>query len=103
MARLPRTSRSRPAKAQSRTLPFLLLGQAAIVLREHWRTVPQADRARLAELLKASRGRPANLTPHQRSDLTAIMKRVDMGGLTRDLAPLASRRALGKHGPMRRG
>lgn len=76
---------------RTKTLTLALLGQAAAVLRDHWQQVPAADRARLSELLKASKGRPANLTPHQRQELAAILKRIDVGRLGRDLAPIATR------------
>lgn len=88
--------RLKPGKKPSRGLAagpvrWALLGQAAIVLRDHWQQVPAHDRARLAELLKASKGRPANLTPKQRDELTAILRRFDVMKLGRDLAPIATR------------
>jgi hypothetical protein len=104
MARLSRHARSiSPSKRSTtaRTFHFMLLGQAVVVLRDHWQSIPAADRARLTELVKASRGRPMHLTPHQRSELSAIVKRVDLPGLSRDLAPLAARRAT-RRGPLRR-
>ncbi|MDO9355869.1 MAG: hypothetical protein Q7T55_19380, partial [Solirubrobacteraceae bacterium] len=84
MARLTRSSRSHSALG-GRALPLMLLGQAAVVLRDHWKRISAADRARLAGLLKASKGRPANLTPQQRTELAAIIKRADIAGLGRDL------------------
>lgn len=105
MARLSRHARSvgRPRSAvTSRTLPFLLLGQAAFILRDHWRSLPGADRDRLAQLLKASGGRPMNLTPQQRTELANIVKRSDIPALARDLTPLASRRPSARRGPLRR-
>jgi hypothetical protein len=88
MARLSRSSRSR---FSARTLPWALAGQAALVLRDHWRSVSPADRARLAELVKQSKGRPMHLTPQQRQEVTNIIKRADIPGLGRDLAPIATR------------
>lgn len=105
MARLSRHSRSvgrSGSPVTSRTLPFLLLGQAAMILRDHWRSLPASDRERLAQLLKASGGRPMNLTPHQRTELSNIVKRSNITGLARDLSPLASRRVGGRRGPLRR-
>lgn len=107
MARLSRHSRfvgrSSHGPLSSRTLPFLLLGQAAIILRDHWRTLPAADRDRLAQLLKASGGRPMNLTPSQRAEIASIVKRANIPALARDLTPLAAtRRAAGRRGPLRR-
>lgn len=106
MARLSRHSRSvarSRSTVTSRTLPFLLLGQAAIILRDHWRTLPAADRDRLAQLLKASGGRPMHLTPQQRTELSNIVKRANIPALARDLTPLAAtRRATARRGPLRR-
>ncbi len=105
MARLSRSSRSvgrtSHKSTTSRAFHFVLLGQAAVVLRDHWQTIPVADRSRLTELLKASRGRPMHLTPQQRNELAAIIKRANFAGLGRDLAPLAARRAV-RRGPLRR-
>lgn len=98
MARLSRLSRTR----SPRVLPWVLLGQAAIVLKDHWQAISSKDRARLAELLKASKGRPLHLTPQQRSELSAILRRADIPGLGRDLAPIASRRALNRRKGLRR-
>lgn len=99
MARLSRLTRSRHS---SRVLPWVLLAQAASVLRDHWQGLSTKDRARLAELLRASRGRPLNLTPQQRNELTAILRRADIPGLGRDLAPIASRRKLNRRKGLRR-
>ena len=105
MARLSRhtrsVGRSKPKSATARTFHFMLLGQAVVVLRDHWQSIPAADRARLTELVKASKGRPMHLTPQQRTELTAIVKRADIPGLSRDLAPLAARRNM-RRGPLRR-
>lgn len=103
MARLSRKTRSQTTFGAARALPWLMLGQAAVVLRDHWNRVSPDDRARLAHLLKASKGRPMNLTPHQREELTAILKRLDVMGLSRDVAPIVTRRVTGRRGPLRRG
>lgn len=104
MARLSRNARfvgRSKASTTARTFHFVLLGQAVVVLRDHWQSVSAADRARLATLVKASRGRPMHLTPQQRNELAAIVRRVDLPGLSRDLAPLAARQAT-RRGPLRR-
>ena len=106
MARFSRHARSlgRPSKqsATARTFHFMLLGQAMVVLRDHWQSIPASDRARLAELVRASRGRPMHLTPQQRNELALIVKRVDLPGLSRDLAPLAASQRATRRGPLRR-
>lgn len=85
-------ARKTPAKPSlAKPVKLALFGQAAIVLRDHWQQIPAADRARLTELLKASKGRPGKLTPRQRDELAAIVKRVDVMAISRDLAPIATR------------
>ncbi len=103
MSRFTRSHRSRNRSVGSRTLPWVLVGQAAVVLRDHWKRVSPADRARLAELVKASKGRPMHLTPQQRTEISNIVKRADIPGLGRDLAPLAGRHAGRRRAPLRRG
>lgn len=74
-----------------------------MILRDHWRTLPAADRDRLGQLLKASGGRPMNLTPQQRAEIADIVKRANIPALARDLTPLAAtRRVTGRRGPLRR-
>lgn len=101
MARLTRSSRHRSLSA--RVLPWTVFAQGAMVLRDHWKRISPADRARLTELLKASRGRPMHLTPQQRTELTNIVKRADLPGLGRDLAPIAGRQTGRRRTPLRRG
>lgn len=71
--------------------PIALLAQAAMVARDHWNEVSPRDRAELTRLLRASRGRPANLTARERADLRRLVGRLDLPGLGRDLAPLAAK------------
>lgn len=75
----------------AKPIKWALFGQAAIVLRDHWQQVPVHDRERLTELLKASKGRPSALTPKQRDELSAIVRRFDVKSLGRDLAPIATK------------
>lgn len=79
-----------------------MIGQAAMVARDHWQKMDAADRQRATELVKQSKLRPSGLTPDQRKELTDIVKRADLKRLGRDLAPVAARRAVGSKGMFRR-
>lgn len=75
----------------AKPIRWALFAQAAVVLRDHWQQIPAHERDRLAELLKASKGRPGNLTPGQRDELTSIVKAIDLIAIGRDLAPIATK------------
>jgi len=81
-----------------RAIPWMLLGQAALIVRDHWRDLPEVDRARVTELAKKSKGRPTGLTAAERSELSEIARRADLKKLGRDLGPLAAKRALAGKG-----
>jgi hypothetical protein len=46
------------------------------------------DRARLARLVRQSRGRPGNLTERERRELLAIVAELDLMGVARELSSL---------------
>ena len=56
----------------------LTLGQVAVVLRRHWRTIPAEKRERLAHLLRKSRGRLSNLTAEERGELRRLARQLDL-------------------------
>jgi hypothetical protein len=69
----------------------MIVLQAAMAAGEHWRDLPEADRRRLRELLAKSRGRPSNLSRRERDELRALVRRVDVPGFARRMAPLGRR------------
>lgn len=62
--------------------------------REHWSELPPRDRARLQELLKASKGRPDKLTQSERDELVGLARRIDAVGFAKRVAPLLGATAL---------
>jgi len=72
--------------ARIRTLPWLLVLRGAQVVWTHLQDdlTPQ-DRARLARLVRTP---PHRLTPAERTELRAIVGKVDLGRLGRDLTKL---------------
>jgi hypothetical protein len=74
--------------ARLRTVPWVFLLQAGAVLRSHWRSLSRKDRTRVTTLLRTSRGRPGNLSAKEREELRALVGKLDLKAIARDLAPL---------------
>jgi hypothetical protein len=76
-----------PARlSRVRTIPWLLVLRAAQLIWVHLRDdLNPHDRRRLGALVRTP---PHRLTPQERSDLRAIVRKVDLTGLGRDLALL---------------
>jgi hypothetical protein len=72
-------------------LPWLLMLQAAVVLGKRWSALSAKDRARLARLLRQSRGRARNLSVRERLELRRLSRKLDIQGASRELLPLMRR------------
>ncbi len=72
-------------------LPWLLLLQAAVVLGKRWSALSAKDRARLARLLRQSKGRTGNLSVRERLELRRLARKLDIQGASRELLPLMRR------------
>jgi hypothetical protein len=75
-------------RSRLRALPWAALLQVAIVLRARWQTLSSKDRARLTELLRESQGRLGNLSSRQRDELRKLVRKLDLKGTFRELAPI---------------
>ena len=74
--------------ARLRAIPWLLLFEVARGVHSHvMDTLSPAERRRVAEILRKSRGMPQNVTPKEREDLRRIAGKLDFKRLGRDLAP----------------
>lgn len=73
---------------KARALPWIVLLESAVAVREHWMRLSAADRARVTKLLKKSGGRPGNLTTREREELKKLARKLDPAGLGRRLLPL---------------
>jgi hypothetical protein len=60
--------------------------QVASVTREHWRSLPREDRARLQGLLRHSRGKPSNLSKSERRELRSLVGALQLPRLARESA-----------------
>ena len=79
-----------PARlSRLRSIPWLLVLRAAQLVWTHLRDdLSPQDRTRLGRLVRTP---PHRLTPQERSDLRAIVRKVDLSGLGRDIAGLRGR------------
>jgi hypothetical protein len=75
-----------------RKVPWLLVFEAAMMLRSRWKTLPPDDRARLTWLARKSRGNPMALTPSERADFRRIAGGLDLFGMAREFGPMTRRR-----------
>jgi hypothetical protein len=69
-------------------LPWLVLLQAGAVLGKRWSALSAKDRARLARLVRQSRGRVGNLSVKDRLELRRLSRKLDLKGAGRELLPL---------------
>ena len=85
------------AKIPIKGASWLLVMQAAMAAREHWGVLSRGERSDLARLLRTTRGRPANLTDREKSELKRLVGKLDLPGLGKEFLPFAS-----NHGGRRR-
>jgi hypothetical protein len=86
IAAVSRRSADRKSKLDS--VPWALAAQAGFVLARRWRSLPAKDRARLRRLVRDSGGRPSSLSVKQRLELRRLVRKLDLGGLGRELLAL---------------
>jgi hypothetical protein len=75
-----------------RALPWVAIAQGTMVLARRWRALSAKDRARLGRLVRSSAGRPSNLDAKERAQLRAILAKLDLAGVGRELSTLPRRR-----------
>lgn len=77
-----------------KAVPWMLLLEAAMIMRTHWGRLDDKDRRELSRIVKKSHGNPRNLTKNERNELARIMRRLDLITAGRKLMPF--------HGGVRR-
>jgi len=83
---------SRLRFARLRAVPWLLLFEVARGVQSHvMETLSPADRRRVAEILRTSKGNPQKVTPRERAELRRIAGKLDLKRLARDLVPAVAR------------
>jgi hypothetical protein len=60
--------------------------QVANTTRQHWYSIPSADRARLQSLVRRSHGKPSNLSKSERRELINLVRALQLPRLARDSA-----------------
>ncbi len=78
-----------------RALPWAALAQAAVVIARRWFVLSPEERARLARLARDSQGRPGRLSRGQRAELHALIGKLEVSAVGRELLALARGRAGG--------
>ncbi len=81
-------------KAFLRRTPWTLIITTLFALERRRRALDRAERARLAALLRNSRGLPGRLTREERTELRLLIARLDPVGAGRDVLPLIGRMRL---------
>jgi hypothetical protein len=74
--------------ARLKALPWMMLARAGVVVGKRWTALTGKERARLAELLRNSRGRTGNLNTRERAELRKLVRKLDLRGAARELMPL---------------
>ena len=88
-------SSSRPASLL-RAVPWAVLARAGMVVGERWSALSAKDRARLARLVRGSRGRLGNMSARDRDELRKLVRKLDLKGAGRELLPLLRGRRRGR-------
>ena len=83
-------------KMMRRKVPWLLVFEAAMMLRRRWRTLSADDRQRLTALARKSKGNPLALTSQERAEFRRIASRIDVTGLATELTPFGRRLRRGR-------
>lgn len=77
--------------AAVRALPWKrILVIARVVLDRLGEDIPKKDRQSLTRLLRKSKGDPRNLTASERHEVFAIIRKVDLARMGRDVAGVAA-------------
>ena len=75
-------------KRRVRAVPWTLLLRGVVIVGRRWSALSSKERARLAQLLRESRGRARNLSTRQRLELRKLWRKLDLNGMSRELMPL---------------
>jgi transposase len=87
-----RNAHARSKLDRLRALPWVVFAQVGVVIARRWRALSAKDRARLARLARASRGRPGNLSAKERAELRSLLRKLDLRAIAAELFALTRRR-----------
>jgi hypothetical protein len=100
-----RTTKFFARRKALRGVPLLwafAVAEALTTTRRHFAGVDPKARRRVVELARKSKGRPSNLTPHEKSELRRLVGEMDLWQLSKDLAAVASPVGMPGHRKRRR-
>jgi len=86
----------KPRLERLRALPWIAILQVGVAVSRRWRGLSGKERARLAQLARASRGRPRNLSVKERLEARKLIGKLDLKGLGREAFPLLRGGARGR-------
>jgi hypothetical protein len=81
-------SSSKQSSSRLKAVPWAVLARAGVVVGRRWNALSDKERARLARILRGSRGRLGNLSSKERNELRKIVRKLDIKGAGRELMPL---------------
>jgi hypothetical protein len=74
---LGRTAGHVPGLRRLPILKLLAVAELLVLARAHAAKLEPAEWRRMAELVRAGRGRPSNLTPRQRRELSSLIEKAE--------------------------
>jgi hypothetical protein len=95
-----RASKSK-LKSGVEAVPWAVLLRGGVIVGKRWSALSAKERARLAQLVRESRGRVGNLSVKQRIELRKLARKLDLKGIGRELMPLVRRGRGGRAGRKR--
>ncbi len=94
MANIPyRAGKFFARRKAMRGVPLLwafAVAEALATTRRHFDGVDPRARRRAVALVRKSKGRPSNLTPHEKREMRDLVGEMDLWQLSKDLAAVAS-------------
>jgi hypothetical protein len=72
-----------------RLAPWLIVFEVLRAGHDHWGRLDPADRTRVSDLMRRTKGNPANLTPADRNELLAMGRSMHLGRLGFSMATAA--------------
>jgi hypothetical protein len=90
------SSSSKQTSSRLNAVPWAVLARVATVVGKRWTALSSKERARLANLVRGSRGRAGNLSSRERSELRKLVRKLDLKGAGRELLPLVRGRKRGR-------
>ncbi len=92
---VPKPSESK-LKRRAKAVPWAMLLQGGVIVGKRWAALSAKERARLAQLVRDSRGRWGNLSARERLELRKLARKLDVKGMRRELLPLVRGKRRGK-------